>query len=179
MSGIAEAVKHKAITTHYNGYKFRSRLEARWAVFFDAAGLAYEYEKEGFELSTGDSYLPDFWLPGLQIWFEVKPSGGELGSDTCRKLIWFSREIAGIIIATGDPWYSTELTYLPHGDKEIYDVLFGHNFVTDDVLITSLCLQGETSDSEMEVLRKACTSQKIRDAFNKARGARFEHGEKG
>ena len=26
----------KAIETVYNGYRFRSRLEARWAVFFDA-----------------------------------------------------------------------------------------------------------------------------------------------
>ncbi len=37
----------KAIDTVYNGYKFRSRLEARWAVFFDAAGIKYEYEPEG------------------------------------------------------------------------------------------------------------------------------------
>ena len=29
----------KAIETEYNGYKFRSRLEARWAVFFDALGV--------------------------------------------------------------------------------------------------------------------------------------------
>ena len=25
----------KAIETYYKGYRFRSRLEARWAVFFD------------------------------------------------------------------------------------------------------------------------------------------------
>ena len=35
----------KAIETEYNCYKFRSRLEARWAVFFDALGWEYEYEK--------------------------------------------------------------------------------------------------------------------------------------
>jgi len=39
----------KAIDTKYKGYKFRSRLEARWAVYFDAIGLEWEYEKEGFE----------------------------------------------------------------------------------------------------------------------------------
>ncbi len=38
----------KAIETLYKGYRFRSRLEARWAVFFDALGLKWEYEKEGF-----------------------------------------------------------------------------------------------------------------------------------
>ena len=31
----------KAIDTVYNGYKFRSRLEARWAVFFDEIGIEY------------------------------------------------------------------------------------------------------------------------------------------
>lgn len=62
MSGI------KAIETVYNGYRFRSRLEARWAVFFDAAGIEYEYEQEGFEFYNfekrkTDRYLPDFFLP--------------------------------------------------------------------------------------------------------------------
>jgi hypothetical protein len=26
----------------YNGYRFRSRLEARWAVFFDMLGVPYD-----------------------------------------------------------------------------------------------------------------------------------------
>ena len=50
----------KAIETIYNGYRFRSRLEARWAVFFDALGVDYEYEPEGFNLPNGGRYLPDF-----------------------------------------------------------------------------------------------------------------------
>lgn len=52
----------KPIETHYKGYRFRSRLEARWAVFFDAMGFDWEYEKEGYETPYG-RYLPDFWLP--------------------------------------------------------------------------------------------------------------------
>ena len=62
----------KAIDTVYNGYKFRSRLEARWAVFFDEIGVEYRYEPEGFDLD-GVWYLPDFYLPGLEKWVEVKP----------------------------------------------------------------------------------------------------------
>lgn len=50
----------KAIETEYNGYRFRSRLEARWAVFFDSLGVKYEYEPEGFILPSGKRYLPDF-----------------------------------------------------------------------------------------------------------------------
>lgn len=62
----------KAIETEYNGYRFRSRLEARWAVFFDAAGIRYVYEPEGFQLEDGTMYLPDFYLPILGIYVEVK-----------------------------------------------------------------------------------------------------------
>ena len=34
--------------TKYAGILFRSRLEARWAVFFDALGISWEYEPETF-----------------------------------------------------------------------------------------------------------------------------------
>ncbi len=62
----------KAIETRYNGYRFRSRLEARWAVFFDALGIEYDYEPEGFDLGDAGWYLPDFWLPKQECWIEVK-----------------------------------------------------------------------------------------------------------
>jgi hypothetical protein len=57
----------KVIETVYRGYRFRNRLEARWAVFFDALELPFEYEKEGFILDDGTHYLPDFWLPTLKM----------------------------------------------------------------------------------------------------------------
>jgi hypothetical protein len=80
----------KAIETSYKGYRFRSRLEARWAVFFDAAGIKWEYEPEGFDID-GTLYLPDFRLrtatnlddeegrpedsPAKEIlWLEIKPT---------------------------------------------------------------------------------------------------------
>jgi len=57
----------KAIQTEYRGYLFRSRLEARWAVFFDACGVEWEYEPEGYDLGNGVYYLPDFLLHNVQI----------------------------------------------------------------------------------------------------------------
>lgn len=63
---------YKPIETHYNGYRFRSRLEARWAIFFDTLGIKYEYEPEGYQLSDGTLYLPDFYLPESKQFFEVK-----------------------------------------------------------------------------------------------------------
>jgi len=63
----------KAIETVYKGYRFRSRLEARWAVFFDTLGLAWEYEPEGFDLD-GLWYLPDFRFDEYLSFIEIKGS---------------------------------------------------------------------------------------------------------
>ncbi len=60
-----------AIPTVYAGVQFRSRLEARWAAFFDL--LRWRWEYEPIDL---DGYIPDFVLsrsgkqPAL---VEVKP----------------------------------------------------------------------------------------------------------
>ena len=59
--------------TYYKGYRFRSRLEARWAVFLDACGVDWEYEPEGYDLGKGMSYLPDFKIHGV-----VGRDGGDL-----------------------------------------------------------------------------------------------------
>lgn len=75
----------KAIETHYKGYRFRSRLEARWAVFFDAAGIEYQYEPEGFEKETHlgrTRYLPDFYLPKSGTWVEVKATPEKLNQES-------------------------------------------------------------------------------------------------
>ncbi len=72
----------KPIETSYGGCRFRSRLEARWAVFFDALGLRWEYEPEAYALPSGN-YLPDFrlHLKGGPVWFEVKPPNASNDDD--------------------------------------------------------------------------------------------------
>jgi len=63
----------KAIPTTFQGYELRSRLEARWATFLDKNALSWRYETEGFILSPmGERYLPDFYIPELGIWLEIK-----------------------------------------------------------------------------------------------------------
>lgn len=62
----------KAIETKYKGYRFRSRLEARWAVFMDSMKQKWIYEPEGYHLGSG-LYLPDFYLPDNDMWMEIKP----------------------------------------------------------------------------------------------------------
>jgi hypothetical protein len=63
----------RAIETQFDGYMFRSRTEARWAVAFNALSIRYEYELEGWPLDDGTLYLPDFYLPRISMWAEVKP----------------------------------------------------------------------------------------------------------
>ena len=75
----------KAIETEYNGYKFRSRLEARWAVFFDALGIKYEYEPEGFKLPSGQEYLPDFKVKCYGMYGEI--DNNSYPCDNCKHLI--------------------------------------------------------------------------------------------
>lgn len=68
--------------TKYAGILFRSRLEARWAVFFDALGIAWEYEPETFECEYSN-YTPDFRLPDIRVechgrlWEYVSPRPAE------------------------------------------------------------------------------------------------------
>ena len=61
----------KSFPTNYGAVNFRSRLEARWAAFFDLAGWDWEYEppvEHGF-------WIPDFALRGRggTTLVEVKP----------------------------------------------------------------------------------------------------------
>lgn len=81
----------RAIPTDYNGYRFRSRTEARWAVFFDAIGIAYEYEPEGYEMSDGTRYLPDFYLPDVNggVFVEVK---GAMDDEDYHKVEMFWKD---------------------------------------------------------------------------------------
>ena len=62
----------KSIETYYKGYLCRSRTEARWMVAFDKVDIKYEYEPEGFDLGKAGKYLPDFYLPQVDMYAEVK-----------------------------------------------------------------------------------------------------------
>lgn len=62
------------IETKYAGRLFRSRLEARWAVFYDAIRIPWVYKLEGFKFDNGVLYLPDFYLPSLDAYIEIKPA---------------------------------------------------------------------------------------------------------
>lgn len=82
----------KPIQTRYGGRLFRSRLEARYAVFFDGIKLAWEYEPEGFEFPSGERYLPDFYFKQIRMWGEVKPDFQTFEAEN---------KAAAFVVATG------------------------------------------------------------------------------
>lgn len=91
----------KPIPTKYKETLFRSRLEARWALFFDELGVKWLYEHEGYQLASG-WYLPDFWLPSIDTFVEIKgvdPNDrevqlcSELSQSTGHRVILMSREL--------------------------------------------------------------------------------------
>src|SRR5689334_22122679 len=105
----------KAIETQYKGYRFRSRLEARWAVWLDSLGIQYRYEAEGFDLD-GEWYLPDFFLPekparrwedGIPqeagYWLEIKPLPLSDREERLLKALALHTGHATLAFA-GDPW---------------------------------------------------------------------------
>lgn len=71
---MAQAIV-RAIPTTHAGVRFRSRLEAEWALNLDALGIAWCYEPDGLALPSGAHYAPDFWLPDARTWLEVKGPG--------------------------------------------------------------------------------------------------------
>lgn len=102
--------KLTAIDTEYNGYYFRSRLEARYAVYLDALGWNYEYEPEGYKLNSGN-YLPDFYFPDINCFAEVKPKKlNELELRLCCELseiIFKDSDGINVILFEGQPDYKS------------------------------------------------------------------------
>jgi hypothetical protein len=95
----------KALETRYHGYRFRSRLEARWAVFFDQAAVRYQYEPEGY-LVEGKGYLPDFYLPQQDCFAEIKPKLPDAEElDKARLLALHTGK--EVYILYGDVWHDT------------------------------------------------------------------------
>lgn len=216
----------KAIETVYKGYRFRSRLEARWAVFFDAAGIQYRYETEGFKTESGDMYLPDFYLPEYRMYAEVKGDEEQYRNDLPRIIKFLEGENATIkrLIVLGNIPYSKEsggiywfpvMYYHPLEDRIVREyktiIWFDRGYNARFVLDWATNYSYETRETYYKVpifdrgqgydgtisyekldpipddemnpdfndhpVRHGFKSERLIEAYRKARQARFEHGE--
>ena len=165
----------KPIETHYKGFLFRARLEARWAVYFDALGIEWDYEKEGYDLGEAGWYLPDFWLPQVNMWAEVKPiEFNESENEKAKALANMTH--FPVLQLVGVPDYICYWAWEPihiFKDEEIGNYLcqyvlgwvdYEHRFWS------------ATDFDDVEHKGKTAYDW-VRDGVNAARSARFEHGE--
>jgi hypothetical protein len=174
----------KPIETVYRGCRFRSRLEARWAVVLDACGIQWEYEAEGYDLD-GVWYLPDFWLPADRTFLEIKPKLEGPGDYHSQVGPALSRLATGsgceVFLIIGSP--ETELTSGPRvigfaPNKGACSARFfecPHCRRVGFVRIRGSCSCRPGAAFEDHPY----WSPRIRQAMERARGARFEHGESG
>jgi len=176
------------IQTWYADTYFRSRLEARWAVFFDLLGVKWEYEKEGYDLD-GVWYLPDFWLPDQKIWIEIK---GESPTDD------EEAKVAALVEETGCNGYILHGTIPGDDDFANYIVWYASEDLEGSTIAMSdegqyFCICPECGIFGIVYSgwahRLSCTCfdednrckcpdrLAISTALIGARSARFEHGE--
>lgn len=191
----------KAIETYYNGYKFRSRLEARWAVFFRTANIEYQYEPEGYVLEDGRCYLPDFYLPEYRCYVEIKPKEITSIETVKRNLVSLVQDNNYIaMLCVGDPMdnditvFCADVTDSSAGISSIgWSGCFSEcstNGIDNNV---NLCVgsKNERCDREflsgsyqeisslVNIATVSCWDDEIDMAKRKARQARFEFGEQG
>jgi hypothetical protein len=189
----------KPIETTHDGYRFRSRLEARWAIFLDSLGLEYVYEPEGYEFPDGTRYLPDFWLPRLDMYIEVKPTVDIAMQD---KNHWspFVLHCNSLTICTGVPGHHETRTFalLKKTDYRLRvdtalgkkwtvaaaisnsDLVIALNHHKDGLLwllrLGALIEQGQLSPEAPATNKRIMAD--IERAWKTARGTRFEWNER-
>lgn len=178
----------KPINTQYAGCRFRSRLEARWAVFFDAAGLDWQYEQQGYTLDNGTKYLPDFRLPTLDTYVEVK---GDPAALNVASAYGFANQV-GPLLLLGD------VPYVPPGSThghyqismyggvtaELESIVFDPEYLhSEERFFTSVGEPIPKVDSprfaQSVLAGVVLPGWDARNAnyYTAARSARFEHGE--
>lgn len=108
------------IETRYRGYRFRSRLEARWAVFFDTLGKKWRYEAEGFRLPDGRPYLPDFVVDDWRACIEVKPASLSPTEHCAYISLLGQLEDRGLrtMLIVGEPWPGEYSVWRPLGNED-------------------------------------------------------------
>lgn len=199
------------IETSYAGCRFRSRLEARWAVALDSLGIQWEYEPQGHTVTNRLqldglpdqwNYLPDFWLPELHLWAEVK---GHLEDHDTARLLSAAAHLSSnggggchdngghdVVILGPIPRPSIGRTqvmpivlHMHKGSLEATSWNTFRNLAGQCATNHGITAASDSSEAfvDGQWLLSGIADQEARcditDAYRAARSARFEHGEHG
>jgi hypothetical protein len=182
----------RAIQTEYKNYRFRSRLETRWAVFLTEMGASWLYEPEGFDMD-GERYLPDFWVKHLHyvqphptglppeqgFWIEIKPtSPTEHELELCRLLARLTKHCVYLLAGNiGVQEYVCHKFHFQGGHiiegkglSRHSDDLWPERTIFDHYLTVMACPRTPEDLFAFD---------RLPIAYRAARSARFEHGESG
>lgn len=104
----------KAIPTTYKGIEYRSKLEAKVAMFLTLGQISFEYEPERLGNENGEEYNPDFYLPDTDDWIEVKGKreGYEQEILKASRFVTYDGPIKRLIIISEIP--DPEVMGMPH-----------------------------------------------------------------
>ncbi len=183
-----------ALQTRYAGCHFRSRLEARWAVFFDALGVRWEYEGQGIQVN-GTPYLPDFYLRDINLFFEVKGDANLCPEDHGVPGFRVGDESYNIVVAAGDMrshylhaagqgpgGWPEDPCYVKPANDDTYEWcrcdwcgLWHLEYL--GAYGNERCPRSHPRAANRRYLRSS-DWQTRKDAFMRASQARFEHGER-
>lgn len=184
----------KAIETTYNGYRFRSRLEARVAVFMDEAKIKYVYEPEGFVFEDGTTYLPDFYLPDMDTFLECKGVMNEkdenkidsLAKETGKEIVVIEPDLLPYIAYHVDNLHD----YFPFDKEEpgliTEDAFIGRCYRCKKIFFGSVngswhcrCCGYYDGNAGFDWLFSYDSKPDSYEPIKKARSKRFEFGEEG
>ena len=159
--------KIKALETVYRGNRFRSRLEARWAVFFHSMGIGYQYEPEGFDLGGGLYYLPDFYDPVARWWYEIKPPIPPKPREMKKARLLCAQTQKRVLLVSGEPWIDFDRDHVMTGNSYVMlrivpnnegaivgcESIFTRSTIDNSLLVTCIhCIPGNANMS----LKKRC-----------------------
>jgi hypothetical protein len=121
--------KLNVLPTTYRNIKFRSRLEARWAAYFDMIGVKWQYEPEGYHLDYGN-YCPDFLCEDGDFFVEVKPTKEslKLTENKLRSLAKMTGKFVYCVV--GPPSLSAQWGCNENGDNIEWSIFCYYAFTT-------------------------------------------------
>lgn len=166
------------IPTRHKGRFYRSRLEARWSVFFDSMGIQFRYEPERFKLTDGSTYLPDFYLPEYDWFCEVKPDIRAL--IRAPKAFLMARDLRlSVMVLDGEPDFKEYIGFQPYTEESKSVVFDGGIPFSLDVDAFRDCrgrrLWAEPAYNDASQANPIGTfSPRYMDSVETARGERFE-----
>jgi len=136
----------KPLPSRYKHTVFRSRLEARWAIYFDLIGCKWEYEPEGYKLPSGN-YCPDF-LCNDAFFVEIKPNREQINAYAVKLSQLAKMTGRNVIGIAGPPSLNSHRTWIGLGEGYV------------DPAAGGLVLTGEAGN-------ESCGSVFTRRAFEK------------